>query len=699
MASRPHALLAGTQAAPAREPPCPGLPSPLTRRGKTVRVRRIEIVRVRTDSGEPAMPVPASSNYLTDNEDLLWHLRHSVDWEELVGLVERGLTLPDGPASVEQAREQYLSILEEVGRFVAAEVAPRAEGLDRDGCKLVDGQVVMAPGSQEIFAGFEALGLHGLSIPRELGGMNCPMVLYFALGELLARADCGTMTHFSFFGGIAMSLLTFAAREGSLELKDGVVVKTRWKEIIEEIAAGKSWGAMVLTEPGAGSDLGAIRTRATPQPDGSWRLTGEKIFITSGQGQWQVVLARTSDPAEGQSGLAGLSLFLVPRLMTKDGVQVENVKVTKVEHKLGHASSPTVSLLYDESHAELIGKTGQGFELMLVLMNNARVAVGFEGLGVCEAAFRMATEYAATRVTMGKPIKDHELIADALQDMDTTIRGIRALAFEALGQVETSHRIDMRLKLDPPADPAERKALERRLKATKRRARELTPLLKYLSSEKAVELARMNMQIHGGMGYIQETGADRLLRDALVLPVYEGTSQIQSLMALKDVLQGAIEDPAAFVKKSTTARVAATVSRGPDRALAQAELELHRSIEAILGRIVGTKARSELSSLSSQGLVERLDFLRSKFLRSWDAKQDFAHGLVHAERITRILADVNVARVLVRQGKAHPERMVYARRYLTRMLPRITALALEVQSGADLDDLLGRTAEARADVA
>jgi hypothetical protein len=174
-------------------------------------------------------------------------------------------------------------------------------------------------------------------------------------------------------------------------------------------------------------------------------------------------------------------------------------------------------------------------------------------------------------------------------------------------------------------------------------------------------------------------------------------------MALKDTLGAAIKDPTGFVTRATRARVQATVSRGLDRAYHQAEVKLYQSIEAVLGRILGTKVKSEWTALLSQGpLAERLDYLRSKFLRAWDAKQDFAHGLVHAERIAKMQADLHVARILLRQGKAHPERLVYARRWITRMLPRVTALAMEVQS-TDLDDLLGRaeaegqdeTAEAR----
>jgi 3-(methylthio)propanoyl-CoA dehydrogenase len=631
------------------------------------------------------MAMPESQNYFTDNEDLIWHLKNSVDWERIVGLTEANFTLKDGPENLEEAKELYMDIMEEVGRFVAKEIAPRAEKLDAKSPRLVDGEVKVSEEMQEIFEGLKEMGLFGLSVPRELGGMNCPLVLYFTLGEVMARADCGTMTHFSFFGGIAMALLVYAAREGHLKIENGQFVSTRFQDEIEEIVSGEAWGAMVLTEPDAGSDLAKIRTTGKKDENGLWRLTGEKIFITSGHAQHQVVLARTKD----DKSLKGLSIFLCPRIIERDGETIQNIKITKVEKKVGHNSSPTCSLLYENSEAQLIGKEGQGFELMLVLMNNARVAVGFEGIGVCEAAFRMATHYASQRETMGKFLKDHELIADRLQQMDTELKGMRALAFEALNAVEISHRSEMTLKHNPPKDEAEKKAMEKRVKYLKRKSRELTPLLKYITSENAVAFARENMQIHGGMGYITETGADRLLRDALVLPVYEGTSQIQALMALKDHLGYVIQDPAGFVKKAMRARVNVQVNRGVDKAFHQAEVKVYQSIEAIIGRIFSSKVKNEWTGkLKTGSLLGRLNYLRSQFLRNWDPKEDFAHGMVHAERLCKILCDVNIARILLKQGRQHPERMIYAKRYVMRMLPRVTALAMEIQMGNDLDALV-----------
>src|SRR6185295_1185524 len=312
--------------------------------------------------------------------------------------------------------------------------------------------------------------------------------------------------------------------------------KTRWDDAIRKICTGEESGCMVMTEPGAGSDLAALRTRAV-QKDGKWLLNGEKIFITNGQSQHHIVLAKTEPDSGPEGGLKALSLFWVPRFLERGGQRVENVKVTKVEEKMG--------------------QRGQGFELMLFLMNSARLAVGMEAVGNAEAAYRAALAFAADRRAMGKPIDRHELIAEKLMDMETWIAAMRALAFDAINAAEIGQTLQIRLKLAPPSDPlklAEMKALQSKMS---KKARRLTPLLKYIASEKGVEIARDCMQIHGGMGYIDETGVHRFLRDALVMPIYEGTSQIQALMATKDHLGAAVKNPAAFLRRSARARLLA----------------------------------------------------------------------------------------------------------------------------------------------
>ncbi|AKU90468.1 acyl-CoA dehydrogenase family protein [Vulgatibacter incomptus] len=620
-----------------------------------------------------------SSNFFRDNEDLLFQFRNGLKWKEIVELTENGFTLPDGPKDLEEALGFYETVMEATGEFVAKEIAPRANRIDAKGTRLESGEVVFSQELNDVFGGMKELGLFGLSAPRELGGSNAPLALYFVANELIARGDVSAMTHYGFHGGVATSLYVYSIREGSAKFEDGRLVKTRWDEAIRRISAGDDFGCMVLTEPGAGSDLGVIRTKAVER-GGKWYLTGEKIFITSGHGQYQLVLARSEDEKDAP-GLKGLSLFLVPRILEKNGDRIHNVRITKVEEKLGHHGSATCSLEYDESEGELIGERGQGFELMLVLMNSARIGVSVEAIGNAEAAYRMAKAYASERSTMGKPIDRHELIAEKLVDMGTWIPAMRAFAFEAISAVEISQRLDLKLRTEPPTDPEELAAMKARQSRLAKRARRLTPLLKYVTSEKSVEIARDAMQIFGGMGYIDETGVHKLLRDALVMPVYEGTSQIQALMATKDHLLWAARDPAGFLRRGARARLLArTAQTQLLRDVNKAEATVYRATETIMLRIFGQKVKAEWEG----GLVGRDPaawgrYLKKRFLRQWDAKSDFSQGLLHAERLTRMLADVAMGKVLAKQAQKFPEREALAKRFVNRMLLRVDATAKEIE--------------------
>lgn len=628
-----------------------------------------------------------AANFFNDNDDLKFHYEHSLNWEELVSTTELNLTLEGGPRSVKEAREFYDEVVRLVGDLSANQIAKTAAVIDRTGSHLdKQGNVVLPKEMEAAVHAFKEAGFFGMCVPRELGGSNVPMAVYFVCTELISRGDVSALTHLGFFGGTAMALLAYTIFEGTAQAgtSGSLLGATRFDSEIRDIVDGKHWGCMVLTEPDCGSDLGAIRTTATER-NGKWYINGNKVYITSGHGQYQIVLAR-SEPKHGGGaldGLKGLSLYLVRRQIERDGKLVDNVKVDKVEDKLGHHGSATCSLVYEDSEGELIGKRGQGFELMLLMMNGARVAVAFESLGLMQAAFNMATEYAALRRTMGKSIDQHELVAEMLMDMDLDIRGLRALSFEALNAQELSHKYEMLLKFIPDSNPEKRADLEKKLKRAKRRSRELTPLIKYQGGEKAVELARKNMQIHGGSGYMAEVGAEKLLRDALVIPVYEGTSQIQSLMALKDNLMFVLKDPTRFAKKMSAATVAATSAKtATERNLNQAKLELYRAMTHLIGHIAGRKLRKEIgSALRGVPANEWPRYIANDFMRDWDMKADFAYGLLHAERITRMLVDIETASILWRQGQEHPTRRVYADRYIKRMLPRVKHWSDEVRSG------------------
>ena len=382
-------------------------------------------------------------NFFNDNEDLLYYFDKGLDWAPLLEATERGIESDEAPQTVEEAMSLYRDIAQMVGQFVAEDIAPKAAEIDREGVKLVDGEAVQPAAMQEIFEKIKGLDLHWMCVPRELGGMNCPLLLYFINTELMARADVSVMAHHGFHGGMALAMLIFSIREGSTTFDGAKIVDTRFRKEIEEIGRGDAWGTMDITEPDAGSDMAALRSVGEQDEDGNWFVTGQKIFITSGHGKYHFVIARTEKADEGSgpfAGLGGLSFFLVPAYEEDEhGNRTRIATLDRVEEKMGHHGSCTAALTFDRAPAHLLGKRGEGFKYMLTLMNNARLGVGFESIGLCEAAYRLAKEYAAERPSMGKTIDRHEMIADYLEEMKTDIQGLRALAMhgavhEELGQ-------------------------------------------------------------------------------------------------------------------------------------------------------------------------------------------------------------------------------------------------------------------------
>jgi alkylation response protein AidB-like acyl-CoA dehydrogenase len=629
------------------------------------------------------------ANYFTDNDDLLYYLDRGIDWGPVFEATERGLADEGAPKSASEAAALWRDMAEMVGGFVADEIAPHAAAIDRQGVRLDNGEAVLPPEMNAIFKRIRELDLHWMCVPRELGGMNSPLLLYFVNTELFARAEVSVMAHHGFHGGMALAMLMFSIREGSTEFDGARVTKTRFGEFLQEIGRGDAWGTMCITEPDAGSDMAALRTVGEQDEHGNWFVTGQKIFITSGHGKYHFVIARTEKASSSEedpfAGLGGLSFFLVPAWEDlPDGTRKRHVVLDRVEEKLGHHGSCTAALTFERSPAFLLGKRGEGFKYMLTLMNNARLGVGFESLGLCEAAYRMAKAYAAERPSMGKTIDRHEMIADALDEMRTDIQGLRAIAFYGAFHEELGTKYE--LFADRMSETGDVKAehLRRKSKKHKALARRVTPLLKYLASEKAVEMARRNVQIHGGNGYMQEYGAEKLLRDAIVMPIYEGTSQIQSLMAMKDTLAGAMKAPQEFVKNIAQARWRSLSARDPlERRVARLQ---HISLDAqqvLLRRTATDKFRA----LQDKPLAQ----WPQAFFREWNPKRDFAYAMLHAERLTRILADVAICEILLEQSKRHPERAEVLRRYLARAETRCRFLHDEITNTGN--ELLARLAK------
>jgi 3-(methylthio)propanoyl-CoA dehydrogenase len=617
------------------------------------------------------------ASFLTDNDDLLFYVNHGIDWAALAEVTEYGWRAPDGFKNGTDAKQFYSEVATMMGELIAEQVAPRAAKIDREGTHLANGEAVESPSMKEAFDAINAAEMHKLCIPRELGGLNSPLLLYFLCGEMVARADLSCMNHFSFHGGMAMAALAYSVNEGTttFDMKSGRISSTRFGEEIGEIARGEAWGCMDITEPNAGSDMAALRTKAEQDEKGDWFITGQKIFITSGHGKYHFVIARTEeakDPNDPFAGLHGLSMFFVKTYDDlPDGTRKRYVTLERIEEKLGHHGAVTAALAFERSPARLIGKRGEGFKYMLVLMNNARVGVGFESIGLAEAAYRQARAYAEERRSMGKPIARHEMIADYLDEMATDLQGLRALAVTASFHEEMAQKIGMLERFASNPTDREKTMFARALPRHRRRSRRLTPLLKYLAAEKAVEIARRNVQIHGGVGYTREYGAEKLLRDAIVMPIYEGTSQIQALMAMKDTLGGILKRPRRFVTKLGQARWRSMSAKDPlERRVARIQALSLAAQQHLVTRTAAGKLRS-LADVPVQGWREALT-------KQWDPKRDFALAMLHAERLTRVLADEAIAEILLEQAAHHPHRREVLERWLDRADPRVRALHEEI---------------------
>ena len=550
-------------------------------------------------------------NFFTDNDDLRSHFERGVPWDAIVPLWEEGFRFEDGPRSVAEARELYGECLRLVGEYAAREIAPRAREIDAQGVSFDAGQVRHPAPLLANIEGLKRLGVMAVSLPRDLGGSNFPSAAAAFLGEILSRACTNTFLLHVFHQGPAVPIARFGTREQA----------ERWAR---RLATGEISGAVAMTEPDAGSDIGNISTTAVPE-DGHWRITGRKQFITNGGGDVCVVLARTEP---GARGLEGLSLLVAPRI--ENGR--ENFRVAKPERKNVIRGSATCELSFEGTCAELLGARGAGFAQILTFMNEARIAVAIQGLGIAEAAWRAARAYAERRVQMGKPIARHEMVADMLLDMEMETAALRALVYRCLSLQD---RI-LGLERQPAA------ARPGELARLKRALRDRTPLVKWFGAERTIAIARSAVQVHGGYGVVADYDVERHYRDALILPIYEGTSQIQALMSLKDQARWARERPWRLLTGAVSVEVSPDVLGDGVRDLAA---EYNRTLRFVVGRT------------------------------------DPAFARLHAERLVAMLSYTRAGEALAAHAAASARHRRLAERFVARALPLLRMHAEVVRSG------------------
>ena len=452
------------------------------------------------------------ANFYTDNPDLKQHLSHPL-MKKIVELKERGYAdaekYDDAPLDFEDAMDNYDKVLEIVGDLCGEIIAGNAEDVDHQGPHVENGRVVYADKTKENLEACRKAGLMGMSMPRRLGGLNFPITPYIMAADIVSRADTG----FENLWGLqdcAETIYEFADEDQ----------KQRY---IPRVCEGETM-SMDLTEPDAGSDLQSVMLKATQKEDGSWVLNGVKRFITNGDSDIHLVLARSED---GTKDGRGLSMFIYDK---RNG----GVTVRRIENKMGIKGSPTCELVYKNAPCELCGSRRMGLiKYVMALMNGARLGIAAQSVGVSEIAYREALGYAKERMQFGKAIIEFPAVYEMLAVMKAKLDASRCLLYETSRYVDlykAYEDIEKERKLTP-----EEKA---ELKLYRKYADACTPLAKGLSSEYCNQNAYDCIQIHGGSGFMKDYACERVYRDARITSIYEGTTQLQVVAAIRHVTTG-----------------------------------------------------------------------------------------------------------------------------------------------------------------
>ncbi len=585
--------------------------------------------------------------YTAPLRDMLFVLRELAPLEEVARL----------PGCEDATLELVDAVLKEAGKFASSVLSPLNATGDREGARWRDGEVSTASGWRDAYQQFVSGGWNALSCDPEHGGQGLPRLVSALVDEMWNGAN------------VAFALCPMLTRGAieAIELRGSEALRRTY---LPKLVSGEWTGTMVLTEPQAGSDLAGVRTRAAPRGDGTYRLEGQKIFITYGEHDLaenivHLVLARTPDAPEG---VKGISLFVVPkRVPGPDGSlgALNDVRCVSLEHKLGIHASPTAVLAFGDKDGAigwLVGEENRGLEYMFIMMNAARFAVGLEGVGLSERAYQRALDYARERLQgteLGSrsrdkvPIVRHPDVRRMLMLMKSRTEAMRALACVVAAAMDTARR-------HPDAERRQRSQTFADL---------MIPIVKGWSTETAVENASLGIQIHGGMGYIEETGAAQHLRDARITPIYEGTTGIQAAdlvgrkvardggAAIREVI-AQVREVEAQLGRRDNALLSAIAARLRDGAGA-----LERAVQFVV-TTYGADVRK-----ASVGAVPFLD-LFGTVAGGWQLARA---ALVAHQRLGEGAADAGFYRA----------KLATARFYADHVLARAPGLALTVTEGAE----------------
>ena len=452
------------------------------------------------------------ANYYSDHPEIEFHLNHPL-MKRVVDLKERNYAekdqFEDAPVNYEDAIENYKRLLDITGDVAANIIEPNSEDVDLEGPHLENGRMIYASKTFENLDATRKAGLWGLSMPRRYGGLNLPNAIFSMASEIIAAADAGFQNIWSLQSCID-TLYEFGSEE-------------QRQKYIPRICAGETM-SMDLTEPDAGSDLQRVMLKATQDKDGTWRLNGVKRFITNGDSDIHLVLARSE---EGTKDGRGLSMFIYDK---RDG----GVTVRHIEHKLGIHGSPTCELVYKNAKAELCGNTRLGLiKYVMALMNGARLGIAAQSVGVEQEAYNEGLAYAKERAQFGEKIINFPAVYDMLSRMKAKLDAGRSLLYCCARYVDIYKALED-IARDTKLTPEERQEM----KKYTRLADAFTPLAKGMNSEYANQNAYDAISIHGGSGFIMEYKCQRLFRDARIFSIYEGTTQLQVVAAIRYITNG-----------------------------------------------------------------------------------------------------------------------------------------------------------------
>ena len=553
-------------------------------------------------------------NFYQDNEDIQLSFKH-LNWQRIVSLHE--LDFKDSerytyaPENTDDAVDNYQRVLNVLGEIAAEYIAPRSEEVDLSGASFEEGKVSYAKGTSDSLKILAKSDLMGMTLPRKYGGLNFPSIVFTMANEIIARADASLQNLFG-LQGTGEIINAFASEE----LKDNY---------LPLFSQGKVSGAMALTEAEAGSDLQNVKLKAIQDENGVWRLQGVKRFITNGNADILLVLARSDFDEEG--GL-GLSLFLCEG---RNGV-----KVRRIENKLGIHGSPTCELQFDGAPASLIGERKRGLvTYVLALLNGARIGTASQSIGIAQAALNEAKDFAQVRQQYGRRIETIPAVAEMLTEMQIQIEAARALTYEASFTMDIAAGVFQKFtslqQLETKPDASVIKELRKEAKKYERLVILLTPMAKYYSTEMSNRVTSDAIQILGGSGYMKDYPVERFFRDARITNIYEGTSQLQIAAALRGIISGVVERH--FDERA--ADESTTHMKGLSRKLLQARGWLKEAVAYL-----NNKKDSQYNDLYARNLV------------------DMSTGIL-------------IGYLFIKQAPYSSRKKIVAKRFITRLIPQV----------------------------